>query len=259
MLYSISIGYNYFLMVYEKNMIVVYLCDDNEAIRAFYKKELLKIAKKSNEEISIREFSSGESLIFTLEHHPSTADIIYLDIVMPGINGIETAKKLRGFGCTSEIIFLTSEEKYVFESFDVLPTNYIVKSSTTSSNFEKIFTKAVNNTYNKTKDFFTCKKGSITNRIPLSEIYYFEVSNRVIQLHSSKEVFSFYDSMNAFEERLVDSNFIRTHRAFLVNLHAVRSISSDHLIIVNGEKIPVGRTYHLAVQENISKYLASVL
>ncbi|MFA6847922.1 MAG: response regulator [Lachnospiraceae bacterium] len=111
-------------------MLNVFLCDDNEVLLTRYKKILTAIAKKHDHDVRFSLFTSGESLIFNLADSPNDADIIFLDILMGKVNGIDTARQLRAAGCTAEIIFLTSSDEFVFESFDTSPLHYILKGST---------------------------------------------------------------------------------------------------------------------------------
>ena len=106
-------------------MITVFLCDDNEISLTRYHKKLTSIVEKTEEQIKISHFSSGESLIAYLEENPNEADIIFLDLLMGNLNGVEIAKKLRELVCISEIVFLTSSEDFVYDSFEASPLHYI--------------------------------------------------------------------------------------------------------------------------------------
>ncbi len=102
-------------------MLKIFLCDDDLDARAQYAGLIKKAAKKNKVEITISYFKSGEELLFFLADSPNQADIIYLDILMNKLNGLDTAKRLRELGCSSEIIFLTTSEDYVFDAYDISP------------------------------------------------------------------------------------------------------------------------------------------
>ncbi len=107
----------------------IILCDDNSSLLEKYKNILHDLSQKHDFDIMITTFFSGEHLLFHLADDPNQADIIFMDILMQDLNGIDTAKRLRMLGCHSEIIFLSSSAEFVFESFDVAPLQYIIKDS----------------------------------------------------------------------------------------------------------------------------------
>src|SRR5690554_523612 len=111
-------------------MISIAICDNEQIFLNQYHKKLKIVAKKLNIDLDIHQFSSGESLLFHLEDYPNHFQIIYLDIVMDGLNGIETALKLRKLNSAVKIIFLTSSKDYVYSAFDANASNYLDRKST---------------------------------------------------------------------------------------------------------------------------------
>lgn len=237
-------------------MINVYLCDDNKEMIEFYSELLKKISYKNNIEINIEAFSSGENLLFEIEETISDTDIIYLDIEMEGINGIETAAKLRELGYKSEIIFITSCREYVFDAFDSSPLNYIVKGENNREKFEDVFLKATRLVGERGKSSLVYKNGSETRKIKVDDIAYFEVVSRVVYVHYGKdEEFRFYSSINAVVNSVLNYSFKRVHRSFVVNMKYIQSIKDKSLFLTNGVEIPIGKTYLKEVQEHFSTFL----
>lgn len=166
-----------------KITLTVYLCDDNQKILDQYASLIENIAKKNNIEVSISSFNTGEQLLFSLLDSPNKADIIYLDILMGQINGIDTAKKLRENGCLSEIIFLTSSEDYVYGAFDISPVHYLLKTVTSTDKFEQVFLKAAFLIQKKKSEVFICDFGNVKKVILIKDISYFEIWKRVVTVH----------------------------------------------------------------------------
>ena len=108
-------------------MITIALCDDETKYLDFYESKLTEISLKHQLMIDVIRFKNGESLLFYLEDHPHKFDIIYLDVITGGMTGIDTALEIRKFNQQSKIIFLTSSESYVYQSFDAKATNYLIK------------------------------------------------------------------------------------------------------------------------------------
>ncbi|MBU5308301.1 LytTR family DNA-binding domain-containing protein [Clostridioides mangenotii] len=236
-------------------MLEVFLCDDTESIIEKYKNILLNISKEKDIKINITTFSSAEHLLFDLEGKDCYADIIFLDILMGKMNGIELAKILRSRGCKSEIIFLTTSVEYVFESFDALPFNYIIKDKVTPKKFEEVFLKAASTVDRKKTDMFVCESGSVVKKIPLNDILFFEVRNRITTVYYGESSFNFYSSMDKIEVSLAKKHFIRTHRSYLVNLRNVDKIEKNNIIITNGISVPLSLSNSKNVKSTFSKYL----
>lgn len=240
-------------------MVNIYLCDDNKILLERYKKKLASLAEKYQYQVSISAFQSGEQLLFHLSDNPNEADIIYLDILMGNINGIDTAKKLREIGCLSEIIFLTSSEEFVFESFDASPLYYIVKGSATEANkMEQVFVKAMNLVMEKESEVFLCESGSLKKKIPLCKISFFEIKGRVVTVHFHEGNFDFYAGIDAIESKVNDKKFVRCHRSFVVNLRYIDAIHKNDLLLTTGEVIPLGATYAKGVKLAFSSSLSGV-
>lgn len=238
-------------------MINIYLCDDSELLRQRYKNQITRIADDNSIEHTIFTFSSGEQL---LSQKPNVADIIYLDVVMDGINGIETAKQLRAQDCQAEIIFLTSSEEYIFESFDVNPLYYMIKGSANEQkNFEKIFLQAAEFSVAKRNNVFTCENQTSKKQIPLHQISHFQLNGKTITVHfSTDNSFEFYDSMESLQEQLCEENFVLCHRLYMVNVKFIDEVGSRDVLLTTGERIPVGSAYAKELKLAFSKSLCTM-
>ena len=121
----------------------ILFCDDDPQILAQYAGRVERLAQRHRIEIRTACFPSAESLLFALEDSPGDADILYLDVQMERMSGIDAARRLREAGCRAQIIFLTQMREAVFESFDAAPLQYLVKGGFTCEKFEQTFLKAV--------------------------------------------------------------------------------------------------------------------
>lgn len=237
-------------------MIQVYLCDDNDILLAKYQKLIAEVSERNTLSVGIKTFSSGEQLLFHLEDDPNNADIIFLDVLMDKLDGMETAKQLRKMGCLSEIVFLTSSEKYVFDSFDVGAMHYILKERA-DTQLVDVFLQAVSLSQKKAHDVFTCENGGISKRIPLASISFFEVRNRIITVHFDNITFDFYGKLERLEQELEEHSFVRSHRSFLINLGQIDEIYKNYVKLLDGEEVPIGPLYLKPLKLAFSTYLAS--
>lgn len=119
----------------------VVICDDNKILLKKYEGMVEEVAKRLAIKTNVMTFSSGEELmrsLVSIQH----IDVLYLDILMDEMDGIETAKNLRQLNYDVEIVFLTSSEEYIFDSFHVKPICYLMKDTVTLDEFAEVFEKA---------------------------------------------------------------------------------------------------------------------
>lgn len=235
-------------------MISIYLCDDNPVILQSYEKLIKQVANKKNVDVYVKAYSSGESLLADVKKYINDVDIIYLDIVMKGINGMRTARELRSLGYQNKLYFLTSKEEYVFESFGVNPDGYMVKgggvAQKISSQIEECFMSDVK----KYKHCLIGTSGNEIRRIPFDDIFYLEIQGRVIIVNYIKGKFDFYSSMKSIEKQ-VGNGFVRISRAFLVNMKYIDEVGKKEIVLVNGEKLRVGLKYEEEMKNKMSDFL----
>lgn len=236
-------------------MIKIGICDDKPEILEKYNRILYEIAEEERIVISVRAFHSGEQLLFELDEDTNEFDLLYLDIEMGELNGIETAKKMRNKGCKAILIFLTDNSSYVFKSFDVMPFQYILKSEITKDRFKDIFMKALKEKKHGDEELFACEFQDVKKVIPLNDICYFDVQNRIVTLHCMRDTFSFYAKLDKICEQLHNRWFVRIHRSFIVNLYYVDRITTKTILMVNGDEIPIGSTYLKTVKDLFSEFL----
>ncbi|MDA3733953.1 LytTR family DNA-binding domain-containing protein [Niameybacter massiliensis] len=234
-------------------MINIYLCDDNSKFLEQLKERIIEVAEKHALNVHIKFYNNGKELIFNMED--VDADIIYLDIEMDEINGIETGLKLRELGCTAQIIYLTVNKDYVFDSFEVQPLNYLIKANMNTDQFEKVFFKAVEIVQSKEKRYLYFKKNAKIYKIILDEIVYFEVIKRKIVVYYRNEKFEYYNSLENLIEEINDKTFIRIHRSYVVHLKFIKYIEKDMVVLVDNETLKIGRKYLNDVKEKFKDYL----
>jgi len=236
-------------------MLTVAVCDDNPQAVSFYQTLLNKTAAENGIEIKVTAYESGEQILFMLSDHPNDVDIIYLDILMGKMNGIETARRLREIGCLAQIIFLTTSDEYVFEAFDVSPFYYIVKDEMPARKFKDVFIKARNAVKLKESDYFTISSNGTKEKIRLDLVLFFEVKNRIVTAHLKTAEIDYYSRLEDVENMLAGKDFVRIHRSYLVNCFYIQKLSRSSLTLTDGTMLPVSEKYSEKVQKSFSMYL----
>ncbi|ETZ23874.1 LytTR family DNA-binding domain-containing protein [Pedobacter sp. V48] len=172
-------------------------------------------------------------------------DVIFLDIEMPRMSGIELARLLEGKN--PMVIFTTSQIDYAIEAFDLNVVDFLTKPIG-SVRFLKAVQKAKDLIKNKTSianeadDFVFIRDSNIIKRIKLSDILYFEAKGDYIKIFLTNTSYSIHSSLKSVEQKLPENVFFKVHRSFIVNLGKIDSIEGGTLII-NHTMIPVSDTH----------------
>ena len=236
------------------------VCEDEKEIREYIRALLLSCLEKDGIEHEIELFAEGESLISS----GYVPDILFLDIEMPGINGIQTAKRLREAGSQSVIIFVTAMEEYVFQSFDVGAFHYLVKPFSTEK-FYEVLKKAVSQVKERELSFrqnnerertIEIRNGRLRTKVILCGLVYAEVFNREIFLYilmdNESKTLKYYGRMKDLE-KVAGEDFFRIHRAYLINLRFVRSYEKEAVQLLNKE-LPIARANYQGFVKAFMRY-----
>ena len=217
-------------------MIHIAICDDEKYISDNIKAFASDFFRKKNREIHLRTFSSSEELLT----YDGQIDILFLDIQMKGMDGIETAKRLRAGKFRGFLIFITVLREMVFQSFEVQAYDYLVKP-VDEKQFGKTMERLFASMQNASEDSLLVQKGYEGRIIPKDEIVFCEIIDRKIYLNlASGEVVDYYERIENLETKLND-RFYRCHRSYLINLKHLKGYKNGTACMDNGKEIPVSR------------------
>ena len=190
---------------------------------------------------------SGEELLEQL--NKNIVDIVFLDIEMKTLNGIETGKKIREFTEDTIIVYLTGYRHYAVEAFEIESFHYLIKPilETRFTNLmERILTRIEEKkTFRDREKILSIKTRDHLIQLQYDTIYYFEKYFRKLKVHTSDKTIEFYGSMNDLLEEIDTSYFIRCHQSYIVNKHKIRGIQGNTIVLDRAENfcIPISRTY----------------
>ena len=214
------------------------ICDDERICR----EELIKllneyIAVNPGKDISFSEFSNADNLLDSASA-ALDFDIYILDIVMPGLSGIELGKTLRSMGSKGKIIYLTSSEEFAVDSYKVKAANYILKPVCKEELFSALDDIISEISENEEKSLIVKTADSIT-RVTYNSILYAELVKKSVVYHLTDG--NTIESTNirtgfskAVEELHRDKQFVLCGSSMLVNLSHVKSVQKDSLIFTDG-------------------------
>ena len=234
-------------------MINIVVCDDEKCMSNKIKKLAEDFFRKKKTDISIVEYSSGEELMKSNER----IDILFLDIGMRGMDGIETARRLRAHGYNGFLIFITVLKEMVFQSFEVQPFDYLMKP-VQEEHFEKTMERlflSMQDRLSPEKVNLLVQKGCESNIISFQDIICCEIIDRKVYLYlASGEVIDYYDRIENLEKKL-DGRFFRCHRSYLINLNHLKSYRNNTAYMSDGKEIPVSRLRSKEFSKVILQYM----
>ncbi len=228
------------------------LCDDDKYITEEIKKLLLEYAKDNRITIDIDEFESGKELLNSEKNY----DIIVLDYQLGSTNGLTVAKELRKRNVLSSIIFLTSYPNFMIDAFEVNTFRFLLKPIDKSKFFKAIddYIKIVDANYP-----ITIIQNKELKKINSNEICYIEADGKYSNIHLSDKIMHCSKTLAGVTKLLPAYCFVKTHRAFVVNLHYIKSYSSDTVYLSNGESAFLSKNYQKSFQTSYMNFLKKIM
>lgn len=220
-------------------MIKIAFCDDDMEVLHQMNELLDRYRVERNEDITYAAFQSPFELLTEIEKG-IRPDILFLDVVMPGQNGMDVAKEIRQYDTNMKIIFLTSSPEFAVESYSVGAYFYQLKPIWEESFFRLMDAVLAECEKKKKNSLILRSKDGIT-RIDLQQLEYCEVLGRKLLFHlENGAVLESAGSLDDLAVQLMQySNFFRPHRSFLVNMEYIQNISSRSIKMVNDAEIPI--------------------
>jgi DNA-binding LytR/AlgR family response regulator len=211
------------------------------------------LGKLEGFEVAGRCTDAEEATKFLLNH---PVDLLFLDIQMPKLNGMEWIKNLPN---PPGVIFCTAFDRFALESYEVNAIDYLLKP-VSFERFEKAARKAAQAIFYiqqekpdpVREEFILVRADRKLFKVNINEILYIHsLSNYYKIVTSGKNVVA-YGSLSSLENELPTSRFIRIHRSYLVAIDKIEAISSNSLIL-NGQALPIGRNYRSSVEAVFNK------
>lgn len=220
-------------------MIKIAFCDDDMEVLHQINELLDRYRVERNEDITYAAFQSPFELLTEIEKG-IRPDILFLDVVMPGQNGMDVAKEIRQYDTNMKIIFLTSSPEFAVESYSVGAYFYQLKPIWEESFFRLMDAVLAECEKKKKNSLILRSKDGIT-RIDLQQLEYCEVLGRKLLFHlENGAVLESAGSLDDLAGQLMQhSNFFRPHRSFLVNMEYIQNISSRSIKMVNDAEIQI--------------------
>lgn len=182
-------------------------------------------------------------------------NLYLLDVIMPGIDGIATARDIRLFDSVAEIVFLTASTSFAYESYSVRALQYLLKPITAELLFPLLDLLSLRE--QKPEEGLTLKTGVTLVRVPFSQLAYVEVNRKHLYFNMvDGEVREVAGSMKDYEEALLSrAEFAHIHRSYIVNMLQIKELSPAGICTFSGKNLPISRLLYPSFQKTYMKLL----
>lgn len=217
------------------------IAEDEAPIRSYLTLHIIEAFHQNGYQTSCAEFPDSASLLASILAGDSY-DILFLDIEMPGMNGIALSSKLRELGIETLIVFISNKSELVFQSFEVRPFRFVRKNHF----LEELapLTRDLIRELERNEDVTITveeEKSTAVYSFSCNEIQYIEVNGKYCKVVTTRGISSLRQTLSLFENKLAHQGFIKPHRSYLVNYRYISRIEKSQIVLENGVTLPLSR------------------
>jgi len=235
-------------------MVNIVICEDAEkdahSLRLLIEKYFTEINCTGN----ITVYESGDAFLEDFASGKiNDVKIIFMDIFMPGTDGIDTARKLRETDKNVVIIITTTSKEHGLEGYSVDALQYLVKP-VNYPELKGVLEKCAS-MFAGSLRFVEVLSDRLTVRVYLKDIMYIESFNTALHIHTVNGIVKTFIPLAEMEKQLEGSTTLRTHRSFIVNMPYIKDIAENDFILANGAQVPIRRNDKLTVKQAYMDYV----
>ena len=226
------------------------ICDDEINFQKELQKELEKYYGVLEVEIEV--FNSGNDFLERFDNNPMDFQIIFMDIEMPGLNGLDVSKRIREVNQSVPIIFLTSHTELAMDGYEVEAFRFLDKPlrmeklADTLSAFDKL---------RLLDSKIELQDGERILLVEWKEIQYVQSENVYINVYLENDRYLIRKKLSEMEEQMPKQIFYKPHRSYLVNLRFMKSFDGKKILMNNGVEIPLSRGKQNELKTALMNYL----
>ncbi len=232
-------------------MIKIAIVEDTNVEAEVLTKYLKRFEKEHDESFHITRFVDADDFLDSMS---AGFEIVFFDIALPTINGVEASKKLREMDKNIVIIFVTNMAQFALKGYEVDALDYILKPI----NYQKILFKmhkAIKLARSNRKfELIVSYSGGVT-RISTDELVYVEVLGHTLTYHMVNNKLKGRGTLKKLEKELVDQNFMRCNNPYLVNPKFIKSIDGFDLHMLNGDILKISQPRKKVFMKELAEWL----
>jgi len=232
----------------------IIVCDDTEKERKSICSHIEKYFSDINCPVELFIFDSADNL---LNNYDSLKDkdikLAFLDIYMPGLSGVELARKIRETDKDIAIVFTTSSPDHGLDGYSVKALQYLLKPigypklKDTLDDCMAIFADSL--------QYIEVIAERVAVKIPLKDITFIEIHAHYGLIHTTKEIIKCRIILDEIEKELHGKTFLRTHRSFIVNMRYIKNVEDNDFILSSGEAVPIRKNDKLKIKQAYMDYI----
>lgn len=231
-------------------MIKIAIVEDEQKTAFDLRNMLLRLAPELQHSFDIACFHNAEEFL-TVQR--GRFDLVFIDIQMPGLSGLEAAAKLRETDRATVLIFVTSLAQFALAGYEVDASDFLVKPVDMGA-LNLCLRRALKQLSHRQEKKIMLSVDGVRIYLPVSEIFYIEVSNHQMIYHALSGDYTTYDSMNKVQKELEEHNFFRCNSCYLVNLRYVSSVDK-FIVNVHGAQLQISHPRKKAFMEALNRYI----
>ena len=233
-------------------MYQIAIVEDDERYQAQLERYIHRYEEESGEQFNIRLFSDGDEIV---DNYAGNYDIIFLDIEMRRLDGMEAARIIRSLDREVILIFITNMAQYAIQGYEVEAMDYVLKPIRYFA-FSQEMEKVVKRLSMTNRRVLRIEQDQGIMLLNLREIGWMESQGHNIIIHKGEETFQIRQTVKEMEAQLEGSGFARCNSGYLVNLAHVKRVDKD-TVYVGDIGLPISRSRKKEFMEKLANYLGS--
>ncbi|MDR1513204.1 MAG: LytTR family DNA-binding domain-containing protein [Propionibacteriaceae bacterium] len=232
-------------------VIRVGVVDDNGPDRAHIVQLLARYEREKSVRCLVREYTDGAAL---LDGYQADLDVVFLDILMDGLDGMRAAAAIRQIDKKVVLVFVTWTAQYATSGYAVRALSYLLKPVTYFA-FETEMNRCLEWLRQTERSAILVGSGTSLRRLDVADVVYLSSVRHRITVHAADEAITLSGTLKAFEDQLAGHAFHRSNSGYLLNLQHVRAIQGDDAVMSNGDVLKISRSRKKGLLEALTDYL----
>ena len=236
-------------------MITCAMCDDDLPFAEQLRELVISYAKEQHIDVQAETFASAEELFSEIEQGAGF-EILFLDIEMGKMNGIELGKKLRDLSYQTLLIYVSGYDQYMRQLFETEPFRFLSKPLKRAELFS-VLDKAFERIGRFHREHFTIRFGKNVINLLCRDIVYLESNKRKVIVHTVRGEYEYYQKLDDAQKEIdkISNDFVRIHKAYLVNMEHVEAFQYEKLALRDGTILSISEVHRANVRSRFWDYL----
>lgn len=226
--------------------------EDESKQYEYVKKLLTQWSEQRGESIAVTHIASAEEFLMKY-NQPDTFDVLFLDVYMKQMNGMELAKEIRKYDREVQIVFLTGVSDYVFEGYEIGAVRYLLKPIQ-QEKLTETMAVVLEKLKQKSDDYISLKYQGEIIRLLRSDIFYVEVYGHYLRMVTKTDTYEWKDSLQSMRSKLDTRRFMEANRSTIVNIEYVSKITREECLLEDGTCIHVSKGAYKGLNEAFMKF-----